>query len=77
MIDDATQKNLTEHLEAFFERRKGIVCEVESVIVPDPVAMLGVESPVMDQIKPSGAANVYFRVRTRRAVSATSSWRAQ
>jgi hypothetical protein len=60
MIDDATQKALTEHLDTFFKKQRCIVCEGETFILADPVAMPGVETPLTDEIKLSGVANVYF-----------------
>jgi len=60
MIDDETQKALNDHLNTFFKDSHCPVCNGETFTLCDPVAMAGVETPLTDEIKLSGVANVYF-----------------
>jgi hypothetical protein len=46
LIDDETQKQLVEHLDAFFKGKHCPVCNGETFILCDPVAMPGVATPI-------------------------------
>ncbi len=57
MIDNETQKALNDH--TFFEKQKCAVCEGEPLIIRDPVAMQGVDTPIKVVISLNAIANVY------------------